>query len=101
MKGRILVSLLYEMEDMENSYGDLTQRLQSSMGNSSSFIPKQWLNKYESSSPTISQTRPSFNTLNHLSLLTIILYEDKPTMGRILKEMGVVDDSILLIFIQY
>lgn len=48
------------MEDMDNSYGDLMQRLQSSMGASSSFIPKQQLNKSEPSSPAISQTRPPF-----------------------------------------
>ena len=89
------------MEDMDNSYDDLMQRLHSCMGNSSSFITKQELNKYERLSLNIIQTFPPFNTLNHLSLLTIILYEDKRTMGRILKEMGVVDDSILLIFIQY
>ena len=48
------------MEDMDNSYGDLMQRLQSSMGISSSFIPKQQLNKYEPSSLPINQTRPAF-----------------------------------------
>ena len=36
----------------------------------------------------------NFNTLNHLSLPTIGLYGDKRTMGRILKEIGVVDDLI-------
>jgi len=35
-----------------------------------------------------------FNTLNHLSLPTIGLYGDTRTMGRILKEIGVVDDLI-------
>jgi len=45
---------------MDNSYGDLMQRLQSSLGTSSSFIPKQQLNKSEPSSPAISQSRPPF-----------------------------------------
>lgn len=47
---------------MDSSYGDLMQRLQSSIGTSSSFIPKQQLNKSEPSSPAVSQTRPPFTS---------------------------------------
>jgi len=38
--------------------------------------------------------RIDFNSLNQLSLPTIGFYGDKRTVGRILKDMGVVEDSI-------
>lgn len=48
-------------------------------------------NAAENQCPNI---RIDFNSLNQISLPTIGFYGDKRTMGRILKEMGVLDHSI-------
>eukprot|EP01018_Ginkgo_biloba_P019988 Gb_16507 [translate_table: standard] len=50
------------MEEMEDSYSEIMQRLQSSLGASSSSIPKQQLNKSELSPPNNSQLRAPFRT---------------------------------------